>query len=151
MGAKGSAREAAVSGGNRVFRLPEEGSGADTVRALRVAVLDLRGEETIYVGNRFLIYALYPETNISIHVLWGRQRRNTVFAVGKSIFDRSAHINIGRLMLDRGGGGHSAAGTCQVANDQAESVLDLLIAAIETGRVPRTPGSERALSRIVWK
>ena len=109
-----------------------------------LAVLDLREEETIYVGNRFLIYAMFPETNISIHVMWGRQRRNTVFAVGKSIFDRSARTNIGQLMLARGGGGHPAAGTCQVANDQAEGTLDLLIAAIETGRAPadQTKGSQ---------
>lgn len=92
-----------------------------------VVVLDLRDEETIWAANRFLIYAMYPDTNISIHVMWGLKKQNTVFAVGKSIFDRSSKTNVGELMLAHGGGGHHAAGTCQVPNDQSESVLNGLI------------------------
>jgi len=95
-----------------------------------LAVLDLRGEETIYATNRFMIYALFPQTNISIHVLWGVQKQNTVFATGKSILDRSSRTNVGELMLSYGGGGHHAAGTCQVANDQADATLNELIAKI---------------------
>ncbi len=91
------------------------------------AVLDLRGEETIYAGNRFMIYALFPDVTVSMHVLWGREKQNTVFAVGKSIIKRSSRANIGKLMLEYGGGGHIAAGTCQVANDQAEQVKDDLV------------------------
>ncbi|MGB1875499.1 MAG: exopolyphosphatase [Rhodospirillaceae bacterium] len=92
-----------------------------------VVVLDLRDEETIWAANRFLIYAMYPDTNISIHVMWGLKKQNTVFAVGKSIFDRSSKTNVGELMLARGGGGHHAVGTCQVPNDQSESLLRGLI------------------------
>ena len=92
-----------------------------------VVVLDLRDEETIWAANRFLIYAMYPDTNISIHVMWGLKKQNTVFAVGKSIFYRSSKTNVGELMLAHGGGGHHAAGTCQVPNDQSESVLRGLI------------------------
>jgi len=95
-----------------------------------LAVLDLRGEETIYATNRFVIYALFPQTNISIHVMWGVQKQNTVFATGKSILDRSSKTNVGELMLQYGGGGHHAAGTCQVSNEQAESTLQALIAKI---------------------
>ncbi|MBK8525135.1 MAG: exopolyphosphatase [Betaproteobacteria bacterium] len=95
-----------------------------------LAVLDLRNEETIWAANRFLVYALYPETNISIHVMWGVQKQNTVFATGKSILDRSSKTNVGELMLKYGGGGHDAAGTCQVANDEAEAKLKELIAQI---------------------
>ena len=95
-------------------------------------VLDLRNEEIIYSGNRFMIYALYPETNISIHVLWGMKNQNTVFATGKSIINRSSKTNIGELMLQYGGGGHENAGTCQVANDQAETVLQALTQKINT-------------------
>lgn len=97
-----------------------------------VVVLDLRNEETIYAGNRFMIYALFPECNISIHVLWGVKQQNTVYATGKSIFDRSSATNVGELMLKYGGGGHQAAGTCQIANDKAEAVLKELIAKINT-------------------
>lgn len=95
-----------------------------------LVVLDLRNEETIYAGNRFVIYALFPECNISIHVLWGLKQQNTVFATGKSIFDRGSKTNVGELMLKNGGGGHHAAGTCQVENDVAESTLKELIGQI---------------------
>ena len=96
----------------------------------KLVVLDLRNEDTIYATNRFMIYALFPQTNISIHVLWGVQKQNTVFATGKSILDRSSGINVGELMLKYGGGGHHAAGTCQVENDQADAKLKGIIAQI---------------------
>jgi nanoRNase/pAp phosphatase (c-di-AMP/oligoRNAs hydrolase) len=93
-----------------------------------VVVLDLRNEETIWAGNRFMIYALHPSCNISIHVLWGLKQQNTVLACGKSILDRSSKTNVGELMLQYGGGGHQAAGTCQVDNDKAEEKLAEIIA-----------------------
>jgi nanoRNase/pAp phosphatase (c-di-AMP/oligoRNAs hydrolase) len=95
-----------------------------------LVVLDLRNEEVIHAGNRFVIYALFPECNISIHVLWGLKQQNTVFATGKSIFDRGSKTNVGELMLEYNGGGHQAAGTCQVENDQSEAVLSELIKRI---------------------
>ena len=95
-----------------------------------LAVLDLRNEETIWATNRFMIYALFPQCNISIHVLWGVQKQNTVFATGKSILDRSSRTDIGELMLQYGGGGHHAAGTCQIENARADLVLAELIARI---------------------
>lgn len=93
-------------------------------------VLDLREEEIIYPGNRFMLYALYPQCNISIHVIWGKSRQNTVFAVGKSIIDRSSKTNIGELMLEYGGGGHLKAGTCQIDNEKSEEILAELIGKI---------------------
>jgi nanoRNase/pAp phosphatase (c-di-AMP/oligoRNAs hydrolase) len=93
-------------------------------------VLDLRNEETIYAVNRFMVYALFPDTNISIHVLWGLQKQNTVFATGKSITNRSSKTHVGELMLSYGGGGHANAGTCQVDNAQAAEVLEALIKKI---------------------
>jgi nanoRNase/pAp phosphatase (c-di-AMP/oligoRNAs hydrolase) len=95
-----------------------------------LVVLDLRSEETIHPTNRFMIYALFPETNVSIHVLWGLKQQNTVFATGKSIIDRSSRTDVGVLMLEYGGGGHEAAGTCQVANEDSERVLGELVARI---------------------
>jgi len=100
-----------------------------TVHA-NLAVLDLRQEETIFAVNRFMIYALYPQANISIHAMWGVQKLNTVFATGKSITNRSSRTNIGDLMLKYAGGGHENAGTCQVPNDQADRVLHELITQI---------------------
>ena len=95
-----------------------------------LVVLDLRSEETIFAGNRFVIYALFPQCNISIHVMWGLKKQNTVFAIGKSIFDRGSKTNVGALCLSHGGGGHEAAGTCQVENDRADHVLGELTATM---------------------
>jgi nanoRNase/pAp phosphatase (c-di-AMP/oligoRNAs hydrolase) len=96
----------------------------------KLAVLDLRNEETIYAVNRFMIYALYPECNISIHVMWGMKKQNTVFAIGKSILNRTSNTNVGELCLSYGGGGHMNAGTCQVANEGCEQDLKEIIARI---------------------
>lgn len=95
-------------------------------------VLDLRGEEIVYAGNRFMIYALFPQCNISMHVIWGLKRQNVVFAVGKSIFKRDSQINIGEMMLNYGGGGHVNAGTCQIEIERAEQIKQELISRIIT-------------------
>ncbi len=100
-----------------------------------VVVVDLRDEETIYAGNRFLVYALFPEARVSIHVMWGRQKINTVLAVGKSILDRTSPADIGSVMLRYGGGGHVAAGTCQVPHEDAERVLTEIIDAVGRPKV----------------
>ncbi len=92
-----------------------------------LVVLDLRKEETIWAGNRFMIYALFPGCNISIHVMWGKNKQNTVFATGKSILNRTSKTDVGTLMLGYGGGGHQAAGTCQIANLKSDEVLKELI------------------------
>lgn len=95
-----------------------------------LVVLDLRDEETIYAVNRFMIYALYPDCNMSIHVMWGLKQQNTVFAIGRSIVNRSSTVNIGELCLAYGGGGHRNAGTCQVANEVANETLKEIIGRI---------------------
>ena len=95
-----------------------------------LVVLDLRDEETIYAGNRFMIYAIYPDCNISMHVIMGRDQQNIVYAIGKSIFDKSSKTDIGKLCLEYGGGGHHAAGTCQINLDEAEDVKKKLIDTI---------------------
>jgi nanoRNase/pAp phosphatase (c-di-AMP/oligoRNAs hydrolase) len=92
-----------------------------------LVVLDLRQDEVIHPTNRFMIYALHPECNMSMHVLWGLKQQNTVFAMGKSIVNRSSKTDVGALMLSYGGGGHQAAGTCQVANADADYVLAQLV------------------------
>jgi len=96
-----------------------------------VAVVDLRDEEVIHAGNRFMVYALRPACNVSIHVLWGKQRQNTVLAVGKSIFNRTNSVDIGAVLLNGyNGGGHANAGTCQVPHDEAEEVLGEVTAVL---------------------
>lgn len=99
-----------------------------------VVVVDLRMEDVIQAGNRFMVYALFPQARISIHVLWGRRRVNTVLAVGKSILDRSSSVDIGTVMLQYGGGGHKAAGTCQVPHEEADQVIEELVEALNVQR-----------------
>lgn len=93
-------------------------------------VLDLRQEETIWAGNRFMIYAVFPQCNISTHVMWGKNKQNTVFAIGKSILNKTSKTHVGDLCLFHGGGGHAAAGTCQVENLKADDTLQDLIDGI---------------------
>ena len=86
-------------------------------------VVDLRGVDTIYAGNRFLIYTLYPEQNISLWIVDGRNKENTAVTVGYSVINRSATVDVGSLMLSYGGGGHAVVGTCQVPYEDAEKVI----------------------------
>ena len=95
-----------------------------------LVVLDLRHEDNIWATNRFMIYALFPQCNISIHEMWGLKKQNTVFAIGKSILDRGSKTKVGDLALSYGGGGHDAAGTCQVDNEKSDETLKELIAKI---------------------
>ncbi len=106
-----------------------------------VVVLDLREEETIYPTNRFMIYALFPDCNVSVHVMWGLRKQNTVFAIGKSILNRTSEVNVGELCLRYGGGGHFAAGTCQVENGWAERVDGEIVAALQDGTVAGSTSS----------
>lgn len=93
----------------------------------KLVLLDLRDQETIFSGNRFMIYAFFPQCDVSVHMMWGLRQQNTVFAVGKSILDRSSPVDVGAICAGYGGGGHRAAGTCQVANEDAERVRAELI------------------------
>jgi nanoRNase/pAp phosphatase (c-di-AMP/oligoRNAs hydrolase) len=135
---------------DEILRLPDVAERADLYRdcsalfveQLRrvshvdgdVVVVDLRGEETIHAGNRFMVYALFPAARVSVHIIWGRQKLNTVFACGKSILDRTSPVDIGEVMLRYGGGGHLAAGTCQVPHEDSERVLHEIIDALRTVR-----------------
>jgi nanoRNase/pAp phosphatase (c-di-AMP/oligoRNAs hydrolase) len=95
-----------------------------------LAVIDYREEELIYPGNRFLVYALFPEVNISIHAVWGRNKQNVVYSTGKSILNKTSKTNVGELMLKYHGGGHEAAGGCQPSHEEAQKVLEELIEKI---------------------
>ena len=106
-----------------------------------VAVIDLRDEDVIFCGNRFLAYALLPECNLSVHLLRGKQPGMTVIAVGKSILNRTNPVDVGKVMLKYGGGGHVAAGTCQIPSERADGlvpeIVDALNQSIEMSEVVR--------------
>ncbi len=101
----------------------------------KVVVIDLREEEVIYAGNRFMIYAMHPETELSVHVAWGFRKQNTAVMIGKSIINKNSDFNIGDLCLSYGGGGHANAGTCQLENDMVDTELPNIIAKLN-GTMP---------------
>ena len=92
-----------------------------------ILITDLRNIVEAYVGNRHVPYALYPETNISIRVLDGKNKMNIVISVGHSIINMTAKIDVGKLMSKFGGGGHLKVGTCQVNNEDADKTLDAIL------------------------
>ncbi|MCL1811915.1 MAG: exopolyphosphatase [Treponema sp.] len=94
-------------------------------------VVDLRGVETINAGNRFLIYTLFPEQNISVWVVDGKNKQNVAITVGYSIINQTAHVNVGSLMLSYGGGGHVQVGTCQADYADADRVIRKIIDAVK--------------------
>jgi len=98
-----------------------------------VVVLDLRGEDIIYAGNRFTVYAIYPECNVSIQMTKTKDGKKTILAVGKSILNRTNTVNIGSVMLEYGGGGHANAGTCQIENERTDAVLADLVKRLNAG------------------
>lgn len=93
----------------------------------KVVVIDLRNEDIIYAGNRFMIYAMYPNAEISVHVAWGFKKQNTAVMIGKSIVNRNSKVDIGKICLSYGGGGHMNAGTCQLQNDIVDKELPVII------------------------
>jgi nanoRNase/pAp phosphatase (c-di-AMP/oligoRNAs hydrolase) len=96
----------------------------------RAIYIDLRDVETIYAGNRFLLYTLYLGQNISVWVVDGKKKVNTVITVGYSILNKTATVDVGSLMLKYGGGGHKAVGTCQVPYENTDKVIGEIIAAV---------------------
>jgi nanoRNase/pAp phosphatase (c-di-AMP/oligoRNAs hydrolase) len=95
-----------------------------------VIVLDLRNQQEIFTGNRFLLYSLYPEQNISMQVMWGLNRQNIVITCGYSIINKTSQADVGSLMLQHGGGGHKRVGTCQAPIDRADAIIKELIEQI---------------------
>lgn len=98
----------------------------------KVAVIDLRNEDIIYAGNRFMVYAMYPEAEISVHIAWGFRKQNTAVMIGKSIVNKASNVDIGELCLEYGGGGHRNAGTCQLDNDVVDKELPAILAKLNS-------------------
>jgi nanoRNase/pAp phosphatase (c-di-AMP/oligoRNAs hydrolase) len=100
----------------------------------KVVVLDLRNQDEIYTGNRFLLYSLFPDANISMQIMWGFQRKNIVITCGYSIINKTATADVGSLMLKYGGGGHRRVGTCQVPIDKADEIIKDIFEALNKGK-----------------
>ena len=93
-------------------------------------IIDLRNQQEIYTGNRFVPYSLFPEQNISVQVMWGLHQKNVVITCGHSIITKTSSVDVGSLMLKYGGGGHRRVGTCQVPTEVADTVLEAIVQEI---------------------
>ncbi len=99
-----------------------------------VVITDLRGVRDVPVGNRFLVYSLFPQSNVEMRILSGHQGQ-TVIAAGHSIFNRTCGVNIGKLCAEFGGGGHRGAGTCQLPADRALDGVQQFLGRLKDGTV----------------
>jgi hypothetical protein len=119
----------------RVFWTNEEGFELQLRRqsklSNKIVFVDFREEKRIFAGNRFTVYALYPECNVSIMLLPSKVRSAVTIAVGKSILNRTSSADLGAILLEFGGGGHAAAGTCDAPRQQADEIVAALAARIE--------------------
>ena len=98
-----------------------------------VIITDLRGVDPIYTGNRFMIYSMYPEQNISAWIVSGKGGVGCSAAVGYSIINRTSTVDVGHLMLKYGGGGHKAVGTCQFGDDNMDTELPKMLDELING------------------
>ena len=98
-----------------------------------VIITDLRGIDPIHAGNRFVIYSMFPEQNISVWIIEGKGNQNCAITVGYSIMNRSATLDIGSMLLKHGGGGHKQVGTCQVPHAEAEKTIAEIVKHCKTG------------------
>jgi len=92
-----------------------------------VILADLRGVDVIYAGNRFLMYTMFPEQNISVWIVDGKNKQNCAITVGYSVINRTSTVNVGSMLLKYGGGGHDQVGTCQVPYEDADKVIANII------------------------
>ncbi len=92
-----------------------------------VIISDLRGVDPIYTGNRFMIYSMYPEQNISAWIVNGKGGKGCSVAVGYSVLNRTSKVDVGSLMLKYGGGGHKAVGTCQFSDEDMDEKIPQLL------------------------
>jgi nanoRNase/pAp phosphatase (c-di-AMP/oligoRNAs hydrolase) len=113
-----------------------------------VIISDLRGVDPIYSGNRFMIYALYPDQNVSIWMVTGLRGQNTVFACGHSILNRTCRTHVGELMRRFAGGGHAGSGTCQVPHEEAESVLAQIVEGFKKGEPAWEPLKPQSFDKL---
>ncbi len=98
-----------------------------TTLSENIAIVDFRGEEKIFAGNRFTVYALNPECNMSMMLIPNRDDETVTIAVGKSILKRTSNANLGGILLDFGGGGHAAAGTCLAPTGKVDEIAAAIV------------------------
>ncbi len=93
-----------------------------------VIYLDLRETEDLTDANRFLLYTLFPEGNISMKISRDPQRAHTTaISVGYNIFNTTSTVNVGELLSRHGGGGHRVVGSCRIPDGEAGRAVDEIL------------------------
>lgn len=95
-----------------------------------VIITDFRGLQPP-PGNRFLVYTLYPEANVSVRFFDSPDGRISTISVGHSIFNRTCRSNIGSLLGEYRGGGHRGVGTAQFPKAESEPRFAEIIARLK--------------------
>jgi nanoRNase/pAp phosphatase (c-di-AMP/oligoRNAs hydrolase) len=85
-----------------------------------VVITDLRSVDTVPIGNRFLVYTIFPEANVSVRLQWGPNKEFVATTIGHSIFNRTCKANCGEICSSFGGGGHKGAGATPLQSDAAD-------------------------------
>lgn len=96
-----------------------------------VVITDFRGKDNLPHGNRFLIYTLFPQQNVSLRVADGFNKKFVSIQVGHSILNRTCKTNVGELLIEHGGGGHFGAGTCQPPSEEANDVIKSIVGVLK--------------------
>lgn len=104
---------------------------ANSTKDGNVVFTDFRNLDKVPVGNRFLIYTLFPDTNVSVRAQWGPERKFVAVTLGHNIFNRTSRSNCGHICSDFGGGGHKGAGACPLKPDKAEKQLREIIGVLK--------------------
>jgi hypothetical protein len=99
-----------------------------------VVVTDFRALATIPVGNRFMVYTLFPEATLSVRIHWGPRKEGVIVSVGRSILNRTSRTNVGVLLSLYGGGGHAGAASCMLAPDKADATIAEILTGLKRGR-----------------
>jgi len=99
-----------------------------------VIFTDFRRVSEPPAGNRFLVYTIFPEANVSVRAQWGPGKKCVMVSVGHSIFNRSCKASVGELMSDYGGGGHRGAGSAPLPVMEAETKLLEIIESLRENR-----------------
>jgi hypothetical protein len=113
---------------DRAFR---EAALSSSRQDANVVLTDFRPLDPLPVGNRFLIFTLFPEANVAVRVQWGPGREKVSVSAGRSIFNRTCKVNLGVLMSLHGGGGQPGAGACLLEPDVAESRIADIVSTLK--------------------
>lgn len=97
-----------------------------------VVAVDLREQDEIFAGNRFVVYTMFPEAQVSLQMMWGYQKQNIVITCGHSVTNRTCRVDIGKLMLEFGGGGHRKVGSCQVPVEEADAAFAEILERLQS-------------------